>query len=281
MLTLRPIFRRGAESLHGYDITDHNKLNAAIGSREEYDAWIARAARALDGTGARFRAEPHGHRRAAQSVVDGCARERAQLDVRALLRYRLASAQIGSAATKCCLPILGDQYGRVLERGELQVHFEDGRILPDLLRSASCRSRRAPIDTSSKSRWKISPNTRRKIFTPRLQSILTALEYLPQPHRDRSANASPSARAKRKSSSDGWNGAAQEAPQVQEAIEKALVQINGRPGDARSFDTLDRIAECAVVSARVLAGRRGGNQLSPLLRRERSGGDSHGVAGSF
>jgi len=27
-------------SLHGYDITDHNKLNAAIGSREEYDAWV-------------------------------------------------------------------------------------------------------------------------------------------------------------------------------------------------------------------------------------------------
>src|SRR5213079_1728783 len=33
----------------------------------------------------------------------------------------------------------------------------------------------------------------------------------------------------------------QEAPQVQEAIEKALVQINGRPGDARSFDKLDEL----------------------------------------
>ena len=36
-----PYFQARAESLHGYDITDHNKLNAAIGSREEYDAWIA------------------------------------------------------------------------------------------------------------------------------------------------------------------------------------------------------------------------------------------------
>src|SRR5205085_11683790 len=36
-----PYFQARAESLHGYDITDHNKLNAAIGSRDEYDAWIA------------------------------------------------------------------------------------------------------------------------------------------------------------------------------------------------------------------------------------------------
>src|SRR5690348_14293331 len=36
-----PYFQAGAESIHGYDITDHNKLNAAIGTREEYDAWTA------------------------------------------------------------------------------------------------------------------------------------------------------------------------------------------------------------------------------------------------
>ena len=30
-----PYFQAGAESLHSYDITDHNKFNAAIGSREE------------------------------------------------------------------------------------------------------------------------------------------------------------------------------------------------------------------------------------------------------
>src|SRR5207253_9805659 len=30
-----PYFQAGAESLHGYDITDHNKFNAASGSRED------------------------------------------------------------------------------------------------------------------------------------------------------------------------------------------------------------------------------------------------------
>src|SRR5205807_6272234 len=36
-----PYFQAGSESLHGYDITDHNKLNAAVGSQEEYNAWVA------------------------------------------------------------------------------------------------------------------------------------------------------------------------------------------------------------------------------------------------
>src|SRR5947207_15805419 len=36
-----PYFQAGPESLHGYDITAHNKLNAAIGSREDYDALVA------------------------------------------------------------------------------------------------------------------------------------------------------------------------------------------------------------------------------------------------
>src|SRR6476660_4083502 len=36
-----PYFQARADSLHGYDITDHNKLNSAIGSREEYDSWIS------------------------------------------------------------------------------------------------------------------------------------------------------------------------------------------------------------------------------------------------
>src|SRR5438552_18774352 len=36
-----PYFEASPESLHGYDITDHNKLNPAIGSRADYDGWIA------------------------------------------------------------------------------------------------------------------------------------------------------------------------------------------------------------------------------------------------
>ena len=36
-----PYFQARPQSLHGYDITDHNKLNAAIGTRAEYDSFVA------------------------------------------------------------------------------------------------------------------------------------------------------------------------------------------------------------------------------------------------
>ncbi|PYJ29335.1 MAG: malto-oligosyltrehalose synthase, partial [Verrucomicrobia bacterium] len=36
-----PYFQASPDSLHGYDISDHSNLNAAIGSRADYDEWIA------------------------------------------------------------------------------------------------------------------------------------------------------------------------------------------------------------------------------------------------
>src|ERR1700730_5906781 len=120
-----PYFQARAESLHGYDITDHNKLNEAIGSREDYDAWIA---------------ELHAHEMG--QVLDfvpnhmgiGESRNQWWMDV-------LENGPSSKYAPyfdidwhplkpelheKVLLPILGDQYGRVLERGELSVYFEGG-----------------------------------------------------------------------------------------------------------------------------------------------------------
>src|SRR3979409_297747 len=80
---------------------------------------------------------------------------------------------------KVLLPILGDQYGRVLERGELAVHFEAGAFY---LRYYDHE-------------FPIAPGTYRHIleialeklapfkseeFYAEFQSIITALEYLPR-----------------------------------------------------------------------------------------------------
>src|SRR5437016_13830875 len=35
-----PYFQASPDSLHGYDINDHNKHNTAKGSRSDYDAWV-------------------------------------------------------------------------------------------------------------------------------------------------------------------------------------------------------------------------------------------------
>src|SRR6201987_1211250 len=140
---------------------------------------------------------------------------------------------------KVLLPILTDQYGRVLERGEFKVRFEEGAFYLEF------RNQRLPI----------APGTYRHVlelalenlaeykdepFYAEFQSILTALEYLP-----RRTETDPEKIAERAREKEivkrRLERRCQEAPQVQRAIEKALAQINGRPGDPRSFDRLDEL----------------------------------------
>src|SRR5881409_1271343 len=140
---------------------------------------------------------------------------------------------------KVLLPILSDQYGRVLERSELQVRFEEGTFY--LLYG----ERRLPI----------APGTYRYVlqialqnlaeqkdedFYAELQSILTALEYLPK-----RTETDPKRIAERTREKEiikrRLDRRSAEAPQVQQAIEKALAQINGNPGDPCSFDKLDKL----------------------------------------
>src|SRR5213596_3931299 len=233
-----PYFQAGAESVHGYDITDHNKLNVAIGSREEYDSWIA---------------ELHAH--SMGQVLDfvpnhvGIAEPLNEwwMDVlengpssRYAPYFDIDWHPLKSdLRDKVLLPILSDQYGRVLERGELQVHFEEGTFY---LRYGD---RRLPI----------APGTYRYVleialqnlaehkdeeFYAEVQSILTALEYLPK-----RTETDPKRIAERIREKEiikrRLERRCAEAPQVQHAIEKALARINGEPGDPRSFDALDEL----------------------------------------
>jgi (1->4)-alpha-D-glucan 1-alpha-D-glucosylmutase len=233
-----PYFQARAESLHGYEITDHNKLNAAIGSRAEYDAWVA---------------ELHAHQMG--QVLDFVPNHMGIAEP--LNQWWMDVLENGPSSMyapyfdidwhplksdlhdKVLLPILSDQYGRVLERGELRVRFEEGAFY------LSYHDRKLPI----------APGTYRYIlkialqnlaeykdqdFYAELQSIVTALEYLP-----RHTETDPRRIAERVREKEivkrRLERRCAEAPEVQQAIENALRQINGKPGDARSFDALDEV----------------------------------------
>jgi (1->4)-alpha-D-glucan 1-alpha-D-glucosylmutase len=233
-----PYFQARAESLHGYEITDHNKLNATIGSREEYDAWVA---------------ELHAHQMG--QVLDFVPNHMGIAEP--LNQWWMDVLENGPSSMyapyfdidwhplksdlhdKVLLPILSDQYGRVLERGELRVRFEEGAFY------LSYYDRKLPI----------APGTYRYILNIALQnlaeykgqdfyaellSIVTALEYLP-----RHTETDPRRIAERVREKEivkrRLERRCAEAPEVQQAIENALRQINGEPGDARSFDALDEL----------------------------------------
>jgi len=233
-----PYFQARAESMHGYDITDHNKLNAAVGSRDDYDAWIAELrarnmGQVLDfvpnhmGIG-----EPLNHWWMDVLENGPSSKYAPYFDI----EWNPLKVELHG---KVLLPILGDQYGRVLERGELQVRFETGSFY------LCYYDHRFPI----------APGTYRHIldivlenladskdeeFYAELQSIVTALEYLP-----RRNETDPERIAERTREKEiikrRLDRRCNEAPKLQRAIEKALSQINGTPGDPRSFDRLDQL----------------------------------------
>jgi (1->4)-alpha-D-glucan 1-alpha-D-glucosylmutase len=233
-----PYFQASHESLHGYDISDHNKLNPAIGLRAHYDAWIAQLHAHEMGQVLDFVPNHVGiadaHNEWWMDVLENgpSSKYAPYFDI----DWEPLKSDLRD---KVLLPILADQYGRVLERGELQVRFEDGTFY--LLYG----QRRLPI----------APGTYRHILEialqnlaeykdedlyAELQSILTALEYLPK-----RTEADPKRIAERAREKEiikrRLERRCAEAPQVQQAIEKALVQINGKPEDPRSFDALDRL----------------------------------------
>jgi (1->4)-alpha-D-glucan 1-alpha-D-glucosylmutase len=233
-----PYFQARAESLHGYDITDHNKLNAAIGSRADYDAWVA---------------DLHAH--GMGQIVDFVPNhmgvgeplnhwwmdvlENGPSSIHAPyfdIQWKPLKSDLED---KVLLPILGDQYGRVLERGELQVHFDGGAFY---LRYYDHEFPIAPgtyrhiLEIALE---KLAP-FRDEDFYAEFQSIITALEYLP-----RRTETDPERIAERAREKEiikrRLERRCQEARQVQTAILQAVAQINGTPGDPRSFDALDSL----------------------------------------
>jgi len=233
-----PYFQASPESLHGYDIADHNKLNASIGSRADYDAWVGQL-------------QTHGMGQVLDFVPNhvGVADSRNQwwMDVlengpssRYAAYFDIEWQPLKSdLCDKVLLPILADQYGRVLERGELQVRFEEGTFY--LLYG----QRTLPIAPGTY-RYMLQAalanlaEYKDKDFYAELQSILTALEYLPKRTETDAKRIAERIREKEIIKRRLERRCA-EAPLVQRAIEKALTQINGKRGDPRSFDTLDEL----------------------------------------
>src|SRR4029450_13392115 len=122
-----PILRATPGSTHGYDICDHGQLNPKLGSDTEYGAWCA----ALQSGGFGHILDFLPNHMSSGATANGWWRD--------VLENGPSSSYGGyfdidwdpvkpELKKKVLLPLLGDQYGRVLERGELQLRFADGAL---------------------------------------------------------------------------------------------------------------------------------------------------------
>ncbi|HZS32795.1 MAG TPA: malto-oligosyltrehalose synthase [Methylomirabilota bacterium] len=233
-LTARP------GSTHGYDVVDHTRLNPEIGSEADYRALVAEL-RAHD-MGQLLDVVPNhmgiggGANRWWNDVLEnGRSSPYAEyFDI----DWEPVRPEL---ADRVLLPILGDQYGRVLENQELVLEYQAGAFVVRYHETrfpvAPCST--VPILAASEDAVAAALGD----ADPRVQeyrSILTALRNLPgrtETARDRVQERLREKEVIRRRLAELVDG----CPPVQAAIAHTLETYNGKAGDARSFDLLDAL----------------------------------------
>jgi (1->4)-alpha-D-glucan 1-alpha-D-glucosylmutase len=144
---------------------------------------------------------------------------------------------------KLLLPILGDQYGRVLERGELQLEFRDGRLLlryfdmelPVNPRQAP-RVYRTGLDELTAHLGASNPDLLE------LESVITALQKMP-PYTDTSPDGIAERHRESVVAQNRLRELTSRSPQILRHIQNGVRTFNGAPGDPASFNLLHDLLE--------------------------------------
>ncbi|HEX4084551.1 MAG TPA: malto-oligosyltrehalose synthase [Chthoniobacteraceae bacterium] len=230
-----PYFKAAPGSTHGYDVTDHNALNPEVGSGEDYARYAAVLQR--NGLG---------------QVLDFVPNH---MGIGPLNPYWMDVLENGQGskfadyfdidwhplkqelAGKVLLPILGDQYGRVLEKGELKLNFEQGSF------HLAYYETRLPVNPRSycpvlKKALELSPLPAEDEGMIEVQSVATATEHLPRRYETEPEKISERNREK-EVVKKRLDRVCQEHPAIAEAIGRAVEWFNGKPGEPHSFDALD------------------------------------------
>ncbi len=238
-----PYFRARPGSVHGYDVVDHNSLNPEIGTREDFEQFVAT-----------LRAHGMGH------ILDFVpnhvgimgADNAWWMDV---LENGKASRYADffdidwsppnpALAGKLLVPALGAPYGTILEKGELQLRYEsehgslavfyhdhrfpiDPRSYPLVLERALAHQ--AVPDASEEQRLE-------------LESLIGSFRKLPD--REAASAAEVTERDRDKELHKKRLAALlRDSPPLARAVQAAVEALAGNPEDPKSFDALHELLE--------------------------------------
>jgi (1->4)-alpha-D-glucan 1-alpha-D-glucosylmutase len=229
-------------SLHGYDITDHNALNPEIGTEEDYARFVDTLRD--QGMGHILDVVPNHMGIAAGSnrwwndvLENGPSSPYAEFfDV----DWDPVRRQL---ANKVLLPILGDQYGRVLENQELVLEYTAGAfslryydtVLPIAPRSAT-QILAHRLDTLTTALGESAQPLQE------YHSIITALTNLPA-RTERSPERIRERLREKEVIRRRLARLVEECEVVRTSIRETIRSFNGERGDPRSFDLLDRLLD--------------------------------------
>ena len=242
-----PVFAARPGSTHGYDVTDYGQLNEELGGEEGF----AELRRALTDVGMALLLDFVPNHMGIGSGTNG---------------WWLSVLEHGRGSPygtyfdidwepiapdmrgRVLLPILGDQYGAILEAGELRVRFD----------ADAGAFRLAYYDDVLPVAPDAYPLILRQTLAPllvevpaddldvlELQSVITSLERLP----DRNLSEPEAIEERQRETLIAKRRLADlvaRSPEIGAAITEAAGQINGDADDPQSFDLLDRLLEAQV-----------------------------------
>ncbi len=230
------------DSPHGYDISDHSRLNPELGDESDL-AGLVDALRAR-GMGLVMDLVPN------HMGVD-TTRNRWWRDVLENGRSSPHARAFDIDWTpvkremdgKVLLPILDDQYGAVLERGGLTLRLEEGALVVEYY------DHRLPIDPRSAVRVLGHDRSALDGLPPdqrgdadELRSILNSLEHLPT-HESETPDAIMDRQREKEVARRRLVALLDRAPGVRAHVEGVVAAWNGTPGDPASFDRLHELLE--------------------------------------
>jgi (1->4)-alpha-D-glucan 1-alpha-D-glucosylmutase len=232
-----PILAAAQGSTHGYDVIDHGRLNEELGSEEDFRAFAAALRERelgllLDWVPNHMGIAPGQNRSWDDVLENGPSSVHAEF-----FDVDWAPPKEG-LCDRVLLPILGDPYGEVLERGELRVTWNEGRLFlvyfdaklpvaPEsvalLLESAVEKAELPESDEAHQE----------------LESIRHAISHLPLRN-----ETEPDKRRARARENEVWKRrlarVVEHSPEALKGLAAAIDELNGRPGEPATFDALDR-----------------------------------------
>jgi isoamylase len=237
-LYLSPIFAASAGSSHGYDVVDHQRLDPALGGEAGFAA-LSDKLREL-GMGLLLDWVPNhmgiegGQNKLWDDVLENGP------DARYAHFFDISwKPPREDLHDRVLLPILGDQYGVVLERGELAIAYRDDWLhvcyfdhrLPLAKRSV------AALLDAALSRSELEEQAPERLEA---QSILSALRHL-------SARRAETDEARLESFREGQvtrqrlSRLLAECAALRDALAEVLTELNGSRDQPHGFDALDRL----------------------------------------
>lgn len=236
-----PILKATPGSTHGYDICDHSRLDPALGSEEEFATWAEAMRRhglghVLDLVPNHMSCDPMANLWWRDVLENGPSSPYAKyFDI----DWDPVKPELKG---KVLLPLLGDQYGRVIERGELQLVVEDGAL------HLKYFDRDLPVNPRQSPRVLAMHIDRLKEALPdgpalrEYLSIITALQNLPV-YTERDPDRIVERQREKEVARERLARLVTESAPIAAHIDAVVSTVNGVAGDRASFDDLHDLLE--------------------------------------